>query len=136
MDLTRRQFVIGAAACACGLTGACAATNPAKEYQASADQTLPMPPELEKVGGEVKVNMATAPEPILVWRTEDGLRAVSIQCTHKGSEVHWNNKDKTLDCPSHGSRYVSNGTPVHGPAVKPLHPYKVEVQGDLLRISG
>jgi Rieske Fe-S protein len=136
MDITRRQFVIGTAACACGLSGACAAVNPAREYAAASDRSLPVPEELEKVGSEVKVKLPSSSEPILVWRSEDGLHAVSIRCTHRGSEVHWNAKDETLDCPSHGSRYAPDGTVIHGPAPLPLHAYRVEQQGGRLRISG
>lgn len=60
-------------------------------------------------------------EPIAVYKDESGqTHAVSAVCTHLGCTVGWNNKDKTWDCPCHGSRYDKMGKVIHGPAVKNL----------------
>jgi nitrite reductase/ring-hydroxylating ferredoxin subunit len=63
---------------------------------------------------------------IAVWKDADGTpHAVSATCTHEGCTVTWNNADRTWDCPCHGSMFDADGTPRHGPAVKPLAPAKV-----------
>ena len=136
MTLTRRDFVLGAAACACGAGGGCIAVNPAPLYEAGADQTLALPAELSEVGSQVKVKLPGSDALVLVWRTKGGFNGLTITCTHRGSEVHLNRPEDTLDCPSHGSRFRTDGTVLEGPARKPLRSYLVDLQGDRLRILG
>lgn len=58
---------------------------------------------------------------LAVYRDFDGsLRAVSAVCTHLGCHVHFNNAERTWDCPCHGSRYDVEGRVLDGPALKPL----------------
>jgi Rieske Fe-S protein len=137
MSLTRREFTIGVAAGACGLVGGCIALNPAPLYEAGADHTLAVPKELAEAGAQVKVRLPGSETLILVWKgKKDDFRGVSIACTHRGSEVHLNPKEGTLDCPSHGSRFGTDGTVREGPAKKPLRAYLVTLQGDRLKIQG
>jgi Rieske Fe-S protein len=135
MGISRREFVVGAAACACGFGAGCAATNPARLVRADMDGTLIVPPELGGTGGQVKVAVPGVEGPVLVWRARDGLHAVSIRCAHRGSEVHWNPAEETLDCPSHGSRYRADGSVLHGPAETGLKVFRVETAGERLRIQ-
>ena len=136
MALTRREFVVGAAACACGAASGCIAVNPAPMFEAAADHTLPLPVELAEIGSQVKVQLPGSDTLVLVWKTKGGYNGVSISCTHQRSEVHLNKADDTLDCPSHGSRYKTDGTVLEGPAKKPLRAFVVDLQGDRLRILG
>jgi Rieske Fe-S protein len=56
-----------------------------------------------------------------VYRDEDGvLHGVSLRCTHLGCLLHFNDADRSWDCPCHGSRFGIDGEVLAGPAVHPL----------------
>lgn len=56
-----------------------------------------------------------------VHRDDDGmLHAVSLRCTHLGCLTHWNDAERSWDCPCHGSRFDPDGNVLAGPAVEPL----------------
>ncbi len=57
------------------------------------------------------------------YRAEDGtVQAVSPVCTHLGCQVEFNSAERSWDCPCHGSRFNTDGTVLHGPAVEDLAP--------------
>ena len=65
----------------------------------------------------------------------------AINCSHLGCSIALNEKDKTLDCPCHGSRFHLDGTVLHGPAPAPLShltwkegtdPNTIQVEGMIL----
>jgi glycine/D-amino acid oxidase-like deaminating enzyme/nitrite reductase/ring-hydroxylating ferredoxin subunit len=54
---------------------------------------------------------------VAVYRDKAGhLHEYSAVCVHLGGIVHWNSKEKTWDCPCHGSRFSAYGKVIHGPA--------------------
>jgi glycine/D-amino acid oxidase-like deaminating enzyme/nitrite reductase/ring-hydroxylating ferredoxin subunit len=56
-----------------------------------------------------------------VSRDDTGqLHVVSAVCPHMKCIVHWNNAEKTWDCPCHGSRFRPTGEVIEGPAWHPL----------------
>jgi len=58
-----------------------------------------------------------------VYMDEDGKpRACSAICPHLGGIVNWNDKEKTWDCPVHGSRFNKFGLPIMGPCKHGLKP--------------
>jgi Rieske Fe-S protein len=60
---------------------------------------------------------------IAAYREPDGtLHRVSAVCTHLGCVVRWNDRERTWDCPCHGSRYDRFGTVITGPANANLEP--------------
>lgn len=64
---------------------------------------------------------------VAAYRDEqDQLHLVSPVCTHMGCLVHWNNGEKSWDCPCHGSRFSVDGEVLEGPAFDPLPQSKVK----------
>jgi Rieske Fe-S protein len=60
---------------------------------------------------------------VAVYRNEDGeLARMSAACPHLGCIVHWNQLEKTWDCPCHGSRFDRRGAVLNGPANVGLQP--------------
>jgi glycine/D-amino acid oxidase-like deaminating enzyme/nitrite reductase/ring-hydroxylating ferredoxin subunit len=60
---------------------------------------------------------------VAVYRDErGGLVELSAVCPHLGCLVHWNQAEKTWDCPCHGSRFDKRGKVVNGPANTDLAP--------------
>lgn len=60
-------------------------------------------------------------QPAAVYRGLDSKIYVrSAVCTHMGCYVHWNDAERTWDCPCHGSRFKTNGEVISGPAETPL----------------
>jgi glycine/D-amino acid oxidase-like deaminating enzyme/nitrite reductase/ring-hydroxylating ferredoxin subunit len=58
---------------------------------------------------------------VAVYRDEEGeCHALSAVCPHLGGIVHWNDSEKTWDCPCHGSRFSRYGEAINGPANGPL----------------
>lgn len=56
------------------------------------------------------------------YRDAEGtLHMVDTTCTHLGCEIHWNDAEKSWDCPCHGSRFTYEGEIVEGPAINKLH---------------
>jgi len=56
-----------------------------------------------------------------VYRDESGrLHVVSAVCTHMGCINHWNEVEKSWDCPCHGSRFSIDGDVLEGPAYAAL----------------
>jgi glycine/D-amino acid oxidase-like deaminating enzyme/nitrite reductase/ring-hydroxylating ferredoxin subunit len=60
---------------------------------------------------------------IAACRDDDGkLTELSAVCPHLGCVVHWNNAERSWDCPCHGSRFHADGEVINGPANENLSP--------------
>lgn len=82
-------------------------------------------PEGQSLGclspGEGKI-LRIQHERVAAFRDDQGqVTELSPICTHMGCLVHWNDAEKTWDCPCHGSRFHPTGAPLAGPAETPLN---------------
>jgi len=60
---------------------------------------------------------------VAAYRDEKGtLHRFSATCPHLHCIVHWNDSEKSWDCPCHGSRFDRLGRVIEGPAVGNLSP--------------
>jgi glycine/D-amino acid oxidase-like deaminating enzyme/nitrite reductase/ring-hydroxylating ferredoxin subunit len=85
-------------------------------------KTQPLPDVSSDAGVITRIGTETA----ACARDDEGrLHAVSPVCTHLGCLVHWNNAERTWDCPCHGSRFHPDGRVLSGPAESPLAPVMV-----------
>lgn len=71
-------------------------------------------------------------EPVMLFRTKNGVFAYSEICTHQGCTVQYSATDKALICPCHGATFDPfNGAKIlAGPATSPLASVKVAISGD------
>ena len=76
------------------------------------------PEDLDKdEGAAVMINGKKAG----AYRDTNGkIHIVDTTCTHLGCELHWNNGERSWDCPCHGSRFSYTGEVLEGPAENPL----------------
>jgi glycine/D-amino acid oxidase-like deaminating enzyme/nitrite reductase/ring-hydroxylating ferredoxin subunit len=100
------------------------ATHLVKDYLLTGDTA-----ELKEVKlGEGKVIKMDGDQ-LAVYNDEQGqIHVVSAVCTHMGCVVHWNNAEKSWDCPCHGSRFSTDGDVLEGPAYDSLS--KINVSRD------
>jgi glycine/D-amino acid oxidase-like deaminating enzyme/nitrite reductase/ring-hydroxylating ferredoxin subunit len=58
---------------------------------------------------------------VAIYRDPQGkAHECSAVCPHLGCIVHWNDAEKSWDCPCHGSRFDPYGKVQHGPAISSL----------------
>jgi cytochrome b6-f complex iron-sulfur subunit len=76
--------------------------------------------------------VVVAGRPVLVVRTDAGLRAFSAECTHLGCVVKWRRGRREFFCPCHGARFDSDGRVRGGPAPRPL--VRLDVQEEPGRV--
>ncbi|MFI9463415.1 Rieske (2Fe-2S) protein [Streptomyces xiamenensis] len=129
---SRRALLTGAAATAGTLClAACGAGGD------SANESTP-PSELSltdvPVGEAVEVATASGEEALLYRADDTELAAFTAVCTHMGGKV--TPEGTQLRCHLHNSVFdAATGEPLSGPALKPLPPLDVRVQGDEITVG-
>lgn len=64
---------------------------------------------------------ASLTSPTAYFKDENGtVHSMSAVCPHLKCVVHWNQEQKSFDCPCHGSRFNSKGEAIEGPALDNL----------------
>ena len=82
------------------------------------------------VGATYKFKAPTG-EPAMLFRTNSGIFAYSLVCTHQGCTVAYSKGAKELQCPCHGAAFdpFKGAKVLNGPAQRPLSKVKVKVSG-------
>ena len=115
-------------------------TDPVAE--APKGPSVKMSNQLKKVGGNQKVadkavlKALGVKETILLVRADKNtVYANTINCTHQGEPVKYDEDQKLLICPLHGSRFKLTGEVTQGPADRPLVHFKATINGDMVALE-
>jgi nitrite reductase/ring-hydroxylating ferredoxin subunit len=63
------------------------------------------------------------------------LRVLDRHCTHQGCDVAWAPRESQFECPCHGARFASDGTPTRGPHNGPLASLPFRIVGGELEVG-
>jgi menaquinol-cytochrome c reductase iron-sulfur subunit len=72
------------------------------------------------------------------WLRRDGAAAFtcfSVNCTHLGCPVRWEEGSELFMCPCHGGVYYMDGTVAAGPPPKPLPRYQVRIASKRVQVQ-
>lgn len=83
--------------------------------------------------GRTKVFVAG--RPVELQRTEQGVSARSLLCSHTGCTVAWHEEQQAYLCPCHEGVYDASGAVVAGPPPKGLASVPVAVSGSDLIVG-
>ena len=90
---------------------------------------------LAEVGGVVRMVVGEDTRILLVRGSDRRIRALSMSCTHFGSDLGYDTTDGVLACPSHGSRFGLDGAVIEGPADEPLEEHGVSEEEGVITVQ-
>lgn len=67
--------------------------------------------------------------------TEDRFIAFSVNCTHLGCPVRWEESASLFMCPCHGGVYHKDGSVAAGPPPRPLQQYAARINGQDVEVK-
>jgi Rieske Fe-S protein len=82
-----------------------------------------------------RTKILVAGRPVELRRTENGVSARSLLCSHFGCTVAWHEERDAYLCPCHEGVYDAAGAVVSGPPTKGLAEVPVAVHGDDLIVG-
>lgn len=65
---------------------------------------------------------------------DDSFLALSVNCTHLGCPVRWEEKSKLFMCPCHGGVYYKDGSRAAGPPPRGMFHYEIRVSDNQVEI--
>jgi Rieske Fe-S protein len=74
-------------------------------------------------------------QPVEVLRQADGVRVLSLLCTHFSCRVRWEESAGEYVCPCHDGRFDADGRPIAGPPDAPLRAIPFVVEEGMVRIG-
>ena len=69
----------------------------------------------------------------LVRMADGGFLALSLQCTHLGCAISWNDDNSEFDCPCHASSFDMGGNVISPPAPRALDTYRLVIESGMLK---
>jgi len=73
--------------------------------------------------------------PVEVLRTDHGVHARSLACTHMGCIVRWDEEQQLYLCPCHKGIFDADGEVVSGPPPSPLPSVPVSVSDTMVTVG-
>jgi cytochrome b6-f complex iron-sulfur subunit len=131
--LSRRQFIVtGSAALAAAWLGGLIQSS---AFSAASVEARPVEVMFSAlpVGGTTQITFAGGQ--VLVSRSEDGVLALSMTCTHLGCTVQWDAAKRVLHCPCHDGYFDEFGDVISGPPPLPLERLPVKLLPDRVIIG-
>lgn len=137
-DLTRREALFVAGACACcamsvDLARADEGDQPKPQGPSGAPAALPKRLQIGKPADFAKPGFYDkfAKQKLMVANLGDKLVAMTTVCPHKGCSVKPNPANpQGLKCPCHKAEFNVKGVPTHGPAKSPLDRFALSQEAD------
>ena len=127
--LTRRGFLQTFLA---GLAAAWAGVVAQRQFFSTARGETARPVEIPlaelAVGGTKQITLQNSP--VLVMRSQEGIVAMSMVCTHLGCLVQWQEGKQEFYCPCNQGRFDRDGEVVAGPPPLPLERLPAKVLQD------
>jgi len=96
----------------------------------------PVQMSLSELPLDKRIKIIYGGQPVEVLRTKEGIKAISLVCTHLGCLVHWVPEKNIYYCPCHEGVFDPDGNVLAGPPPIPLERLKVEVSGSDVIIGG
>ena len=154
-NITRRKFISTtgviaagtAVGCVCGLGGCSAISKVGNTRHIQSDAysinkdvlhiDLSKEPELDTIGGSVKVIDDQLDDGLIIVRVEENrFVAMSIYCTHRQVEVEFDSQKNLFECASFGSsRFGLDGDNLSGRAKEPLKAYEAKLENEILLVT-
>lgn len=103
-------------------------TNPTA-FSANLSTELTTVGQSKVAGGIIVVRIAAG-------NTADAFTAVQVNCTHEGTAINYNNAQGIFICPNHGSEFSKQGAVLLGPAAVALKKFSVNINGNMLTVTG
>lgn len=75
-------------------------------------------------------------EPLLLLNQGGTVRALSGLCTHESCELGWNDAQRLIQCPCHGSVFDASGQVVKGPATEALPAFRTKLRRGWVFLAG
>lgn len=91
---------------------------------------------LERVPVGQHVRIDHHGEPVDLLRSDDGVEARSLICTHEYCRMFWHGDGGSYRCPCHGATFDAGGRPATGPVTRPMWTLPARIEDDVVIVGG